>query len=379
MAVRNHIRSLLVLVSMIALLVSACSSSDLSATTSPTPPATVGKGTVTPTITPVTTGTPNPLGGASCSGGGPYLAIQGAAFALSGTPVRLQGATIYPYFPFNGRTLRASAWTQPSFTHYIDQMLTLATQAKMNMVRATDFFSGTTDWRNPAVWANMDYLMCQAQAHHMFVVVSLSAYRNLLLKQPTFPYDPAQWQDFLAFVGARYANNPALAYYALAGEPAAPTGQATLKPTSDQLVAFYTATAAALHTSDQGHHIISSGGLSFLNFNSGIRWQDIFALPYIGVAAIHVYSDNDRNITFPMVSAWANQHHIPFVIEEFGFKQGMGDDARAAAYADLYQKAIAVQTTCIGFWNLGPEINANTYDVNPQTPAVWQVIQKNAP
>ena len=64
---------------------------------------------------------------------------------------------------------------------------------------------------------------------------------------------------------------------------------------------------------------ISSGGLFYLNEpDCGIDWKSIFSLPHINMAAVHVYSDHDRNITMPMVAQWASNHLKPFMVPEQG-------------------------------------------------------------
>src|SRR6185437_465322 len=264
------------------------------------------------------------------------------------------------------------------FPAYIDQMLDLAVAAHLNTIRATDFLNEAPDWHAPQVWQNLDALLCRARARGMHVIISLTTFGNRLHAQGHFAYDAAVWKDFLDFVGQRYRNEPAIAYYAISGEPLPPKGHDPLRPTGDQLVAFYRTTAAELSGADGGNHLISTGGLSFLNGDYGIPWQTIFALPHIDLAAIHVYSEGDRDITMPAVSAWAAQHDKPFILEEFGFRQAMGDQVRAAAFADLATRALAADAAGIGFWNLGPEVAPTSFEVSPATPLTWQVVQRFA-
>ena len=321
----------------------------------------------------------NPSAASACLGGnGQFVSAQGGGLVVGAQPLALYAATIYPDVTLAGKNYRGSAWALPSFPAYIDQMIAQAAAAKINTLRATDFLSNTDDWRNPTIWANMDYLLCTARAHNMHVIISLTTFATMLYKEGNFPYDPGAWGAFIDFVGQRYRNERAIAYYAIAGEALPPNGHDPLRPTAHQLLAFYRDTSLQLRSDDVGHHLISTGGLSFLNGDYGIPWQDIFALPTIDLAAIHVYSDGDRDITVPNVAAWAQQNDKPFIIEEFGFQQKLGDAARAAAFTDILRRAHAADAAGIGFWNLGPEIAGQSYDVSAATPLTWAAVRQGA-
>lgn len=319
-----------------------------------------------------------PAPSACLSGSGPFVRAQGSQFVIGATPLHLMAATIYPDDTVGTATYRGSAWLRADFPSYINHMLDLAVAAHLNTIRATDFLNDAPDWRTPQVWLNLDSLLCQAQARGMHVIISLTTFGNRLRKAGQFPYNPTDWQAYLTFVGQRYQHVAAIAYYAIAGEALPPKGHDPLRPTADQLVAFYRATAATLAQADGGNHLISTGGLSFLNADYGIPWQTIFALPHIDLAAIHVYSTGDRDISLPMVAAWAAQQSKPFMLEEFGFRQNMGDAARAAAFADIAQRARAVGAAGLGFWNLGPEVAPQSYDISPSTPLTWEAVQQAA-
>ena len=97
------------------------------------------------------------------------------------------------------------------------------------------------------------------------------------------------------------------------------------------------------------------------------------------MAAIHVYSDNDRAITMPMVAGWAASNMKPFTVEEFGFKQGDGDSTRASEFQNMFNLGKQYNAATMIFWNLGPEIGSSSYEVNPNTPLTWNTIIRNAP
>ena len=269
-----------------------------------------------------------------------------------------------------------------AFKGYIDQIIRMAQQAHLNTLRTTNYFDGVAygDWFNATVWSNMDYLFHQATLHHLLIVLDLSSFRDKTLKQGIYPYDPSLYSAAFSWVAARYANNPALLYYAISGEVKCPTSSDPLRPASTQALSnYYRVLSDALFAADP-NHLISSGGLSYLNEpHCGIDWRSIFSFPHIKMAAIHVYSDYDRGITLPMVAQWATGTAEPFVIEEFGFRQGDTDATRAAEFQNMYDLGRRYGAAAIVFWNLGPERAPSSYEVNPGTPLTWKAVLQNAP
>lgn len=311
-----------------------------------------------------------------------YISASGQNFVANTTVIHPYGATLYPYWEYGGAVHRGSGWAIAGFKSYIDQIIGMAQQAHLNTLRPTNYFDGVAygDWQNATVWSNMDYLFQQASLHHMYVILDLSSFRDKTLKQGIYPYDPSLYKAEFSWVATRYASSPALLYYAIAGEVTCPTSSDSLRPTSTQtLTNYYRVLSDTLYAADP-HHLISSGGLSYLNeSNCGIDWQAIFSLPHINMATIHVYSDNDRTITMPMVSHWASSNQKPFVVEEFGFRQGDGDATRASEFQHMYTLGKQYNAAAIVFWNLGPEEGPTSYEVNPNTPLTWNTIVENAP
>jgi len=324
---------------------------------------------------------PPPSGRArsSCAGQiGPYMTAVGTGFCAGGQVVQLYGSTMYPYWSYNGHVYRGSGWELPAFTQYIDQVLTMAQAAHLNIIRPTDYLASATSWSDPVVWTNMDYLVRQAQARHMWVILDISTFRQWLAAHgASSVYDASLWTPFLQFVAQRYVTATAVGQYSIAGEIPPPNRGGV---TASQYIQFFTSVEDQLYADDGGHHLISLGGLSFLNNPSyGIPWQTLYALPHNAVVAIHIYSQGDRDVTVPMVSAWAQAHQKPFLVEEFGFKQSTGDQARAAAYADIDAWSRAHGAQGLVFWNLGTELAPTSYDVSTGTPLTWAVVQQYAP
>jgi hypothetical protein len=298
-----------------------------------------------------------------------FVTSDGPNFCWQGQVLHLFGATMY----------RGHSWQNANFTSYIDQIITQAQQAHLNTIAATQYLDAATpDWHDPTIWANMDYLMNQAAQHNLFVILHFAAYRSYLEAQNIAPYDPANWTAFLQFVGARYSQATALAYYSLSAEAASPNSQNPFRVSADQLLNFFRQASDTLYAADGGHHLISSGGFASLAGDSGVPWQAIFSLPHITVAATHAYSAAERAF-IPTLTQWASQNNRPYVLEEFGFQQGDGDAQRAQEFTAVFQLCQQAGAAGIIFWNLGPEVAPQSFDVNAQTPLTWQAIQSAAP
>jgi hypothetical protein len=311
-----------------------------------------------------------------------YVALSGQNFVDNNTLIHPYGSTMYPHWTYGGALHRGGGWALTAFKSYIDQIIGMAQQAHLNTLRPTNYFDGVAygDWYNATVWSNMDYLFQQAALHKMFIILDLSSFRDKTLKQGIYPYDPSLYTAAFSWVASRYASNPALLNYAIAGEVKCPTSSDPLRPVSTQaLTNYYRVLSDTLHTADP-NHLISSGGLSYLNEpHCGIDWKSIFSLPHINMAAIHVYSDNDRNITMPMVAQWAASNRKPFTVEEFGFLQGNDDSTRASEFQHMYNLGKQYGASAMVFWNLGPEKSSSSYEVNPNTPLTWSTVTQNAP
>ena len=373
---RGAITALIIFLAVMGV-VSGCTT--ISPTPRPTPPSRPGQIVVTahrgakPTVSASSSSSPSTTA---------YISFSGQNFIYNNTLIHPYGSTMYPHWTYNGALHRGGGWTNTAFKGYIDQIISMAQQAHLNTIRPTNYFDGITygDWYNATVWSNMDYLFQQAARHNMYVILDLSSFRDKTLKQGIYPYDPSLYTAAFSWVASRYAHNPALLNYAIAGEVKCPTSSDPLRPTSTQVLTnYYQVLSNTLYAADP-NHLISSGGLSYLNEpGCGIDWRSIFSLPHINMAAIHVYSDNDQKITIPMIARWAASNLKPFTVEEFGFKQGDGDTTRASEFQNIYNLGKQYNAAAMIFWNLGTEISSSSYEVNPNTPFTWNTIIQNAP
>jgi hypothetical protein len=311
---------------------------------------------------------------------GPFLATNGSSFTCDGLPVPLTGFTFYPAL-IGG----AKAWHDPNFTSYIDHVLDMGAAAGQNLIRATDQWDKhaagqTAD--DPVVWSNMDYLLSAAQKRGVFVVVDLSAFRWLLMSQGIDPSRTDLWTAFASKVAARYRNNPAVAFYSIAGEPAPPASQAQLQT----LLNFYATTSRAIRAADP-NHLISAGGFNHMEDHPEVGWwQAIDALPGNDVIGVKTYSQHDLNL-MPAIATYGRSVGKPVVDEEFGMPQGYGDgtfaggspynglsSGRGPFFESVYQSGRSLGFAGFIFWNMGCQTGATSYEVSPLTPAVWSVV-----
>lgn len=303
-----------------------------------------------------------------------FLWADGGTLCSDGQAVILYGATFYPYWEHNQKLYRSDGWLQPEFTQYIDRMLDLAQSAHLNTLRVTDYLNVRASWDNTAIWNNMDYLMAEAEKRHMWIILDLSTFRQWLSRQQVSAvYNPENWRNFIRFVTTRYRDTAAISYYSIAGE-VPNTSDGGVTPT--QYVHFFNTVLDFIHTGDTGNHLVSVGGLLYLNYESGIPWRALYALPYNTIVAMHIYSDDDRRISVPLVSAFAAVIEKPFIIEEFGATQAIGDQERATLFKTILDLAVPTQAAGVLFWNLGAEEAPSSHDVSSAQPIVWDIIRR---
>ncbi len=264
-----------------------------------------------------------------------------------------------------------------------------ATALGLNILRLTDFLdkdaSITTGPWDESRWAAVDRLIVGARKAGLHVELDLSTYRNTLLVSGLNPYT-YDWSPFLTFVanrrntvsGVLYKSDSTIALVAIAGEvEPINSGSNTFKVTTSQLTSFYSGVLSTWATLAP-QRLVTSGGLLQLDWNSGIDWKAIMALPHNDVPAIHVYSDGDRRQTVPAVAAYTASIGRPWIIEEFGFEANLGDATRAMNFDAMYALNRQYHSAGAGLWNVGPE-TTTTYDVGPQFPLVSTAVLASRP
>jgi hypothetical protein len=313
---------------------------------------------------------------------GPFVETDGTHLTVNGSALKLRGYTFYP--ADDGGT---AAWRSTKFQSYIDRDIAVGLSAGQNLIRPTDYWDKTNTAQtafDPTIWANMDHLVCQAEAAHAYIILDLSAYKWLLMSEGQDPNNAANWTNFLKVIGLHYQNAASIAYYSISGEPSFPKTQAQ----DDTLVSFYQTVTNALAAADP-NHLISAGG--FNNMNNGVNgwWEPIYALSHNDVASFKTYSQHDINL-MPSVLSYTHSIHKPAVDEEFGMPQGLGDSvykgksyngiatSRAQFYQQIYSDGESLGVAGFVFWNLANLSGPSHYDVYPGvTPAVWAVVKSD--
>jgi endo-1,4-beta-mannosidase len=267
---------------------------------------------------------------------------------------------------------------------------TMARDAGLNTLRIVNFLdeggSPATAPYNEPRWFRVDRAINAARSRGLKVILDLSTYRNLLWTSGANPYT-TDWKPFLSFVanrvntvnGLTYRDDPTIALIAFAGEVEPNnTPDNTRGITTSQVTSYFQRTFAQWKALDP-NHLTSSGGLLQIDWNSGIDWKAIFSLPDSDVCSIHDYSPADQTVTTPAVAAWCGSLGKPWITEEFGWEQSLGDAARANRFASMYALQRTYRAAGVGAWNLGDQVGGTTYDVNPSTPLTWAVVAGNAP
>jgi hypothetical protein len=271
----------------------------------------------------------------------------------------------------------------------------MAASAGLNTLRVVDFLDEHGDPAtapfDPAKWARVDAAIAAAAANGLRVILDLSTYRNILWNAGLDPY-AQDWGTFVAFVserrntvtGLRYGDDPAIAVLSFAGEVEPLNTPANVRGvTTQELTDFFARTLAQWRAHD-AVHLLSTGGLAQLDWDSGIDWRAVFALPSTDVCSIHAYSAGDQTVTIPAVASFCQGLGKPWITEEFGWPQSIGDAARGSEFSAMYALQRTYAAAGVGFWNLGPELIGTrgvtaSYDVSPSTPQTWAVVVSNAP
>jgi len=260
---------------------------------------------------------------------------------------------------------------------------------RLNTIRLTDWLDTGADPVRGAYdesrWRTVDADLALARESGLRVILDLSTYRNMLYAHGINPYT-YDWKPFLSFVanrrntvnGNRIGSDPVIALVSFAGEvEPLNTSDNRLGITTKQVTGFFR-TAFATWGSLAPEQLRSSGGLLQLDWDSGIDWRSIMALPGSDVCSIHVYGDGDKNSTLPAVANYCRRLGKPWITEEFGMHAGIGDATRASWFTSVYDAQRRYGSAGAGFWNAGPQVG-DTYDVGAQTPLTAAVVRKNAP
>ena len=300
-----------------------------------------------------------------------------------GARVKFTGYTFYPA-DIGGTPV----WSQIPFASYIDTALANEAYLGANLVRPTDQFAshitGQT-FDDPALWSNMDHLVCQAARRGTFIELDLSFLGHLLVSQGKNAMDAGNWLPMIETVAKHYAGWQSIAWVTFFGEPPYPT-------TLDQVNAlrrFYATVLATYHRYDPTH-LLAPGGLTHTMYGYPDWWQAIASVPHASIFAYKVYDRNDETY-LPTIYDWTAAHGQALINEEFGVPQSQGDGTwsgrtfnglntdRARFFAWNYLQQRMGRTQASIFWNDSCLVGPSNYDVNPTgSPATIAVIRANA-
>lgn len=341
-------------------------------TPTPTPSVVIPSASPTPAIassTPSPQPTSTAAAPASPTAQPGRISVCGRALCLAGQPWYMHGASV-----LGGMDDTAATAAR-------------ATSAGLNTIRAVNFLderavpatAAYDEWR----WARLDRLIANAGLDGLKVILDLSTYRNMLANAGFNPYTH-DWKTFVSFAanrrntvtGVRYGDDSTIALVAIAGEvEPINTPDNKLGVTTSQVTEFFKRTFAQWRAVDTVHPV-SSGGLLHYGWNSGIDWRAIFAAA--DVCSIHNYSAGDVAAT-PAIAAYCAGINKPWITEEFGWDTSVGDASRAASFQSIYDLNRVNGSAGVAFWNLGPQTQMPTYDVNEATTLTLDTVRRNAP
>jgi hypothetical protein len=333
-----------------------------SATPTPTP-------TSMPISTPELPSTPTSLPASSR-----FVQVCGTQLCLNGQPYRIHGATAYSQY--------ANATNE----------IALAKQARLNTLEIVEYenkYHDINETMSEATWKNIDNFIAEAGKNDIHVILALSSYGHSLKTAGKHQIDFDLWKPFFDFItsrvntktGIQYINDPTISMIEIFGE---------IDP-SPYDASFFQKALAYLRTKDP-NHILSTGGLSYINYNSGIDWRTIMSDPSNQVCGVEINSDGDRNISVPNVSDFCKQQGKPWFLAAWSSCFGRGDynhrgndDDMAKHAQDMYDiekgnSPAAMPAVGSDFWNLG-NIGSQRYgscDIGTQFPATLSVVQNNA-
>lgn len=284
----------------------------------------------------------------------------------------------------------SSAWHDARFTSYIDRDLSVALGAGQNLLRPTDQFddrSGAQSWDDPTVWANMDYLVCHAQASGLGVLLDLSFYGKILMAKGYSAgqvIDPSRWTNMIDAVSAHYLNWTAIVAVSFLGEPSTPQTQSDV----DHLRAFYQGVLNEYYAHDP-YHMLFMGGFTHMNDKHVPGWwQQLEGIAHNSFLAYKIYSQNDKDY-YSSFTRWLSRNpgHV-LMNNEFGARQQLGDgtssgisdngltESRQSFFHWNY--ASTTGTKVFVFWNYACATRSDSYDVNNTFTSVWGEVAVNA-
>jgi hypothetical protein len=300
--------------------------------------------------------------------------ICGTQICINGTPFRIHGATAYGQY--------SNAQNE----------MNLASQGNINTLEIVEFednYHNLSSLTSASTWSKVDNFIAVASQNHKHVILHLASFGQALQASGQNYLDINLWKPFFDFVtnrtnsvtGVKYINDPTIVMIEIWGEIPQSTGDA----------AFFHNALSYLRSKDP-NHIISAGGLSYIDYNSGIDWNTIMSEPLNQVCAVEINSSGDRNISVPNVTNLCKNLGKPWFLAAWSscYQAGGGDLTNQPSIQGMTDHALDMYTIekgtspaampAIGadFWNLASAApNPGTCDLSPQFPTIWSIIQNN--
>jgi hypothetical protein len=265
----------------------------------------------------------------------------------------------------------------------------MAKAAGANTIRITDFLTYGTNSaeavETESSWQRVDNVIDLAAKSGMRVLLDLSPLRNLLLDEGVNPYLP-DWVPYLTkaatrvntITGVAYRDDPTIALVSIAGEVEPPNGGATPRlPTTRQVTQFFRSTLDTWSILAP-KTLVNAGGLLHTDWDSGLDWRAIFALPGNDVCAIHLYNEQGLSKGLVPVADFCRKLGRPWIMEETGIPSQRGDAVRAQWFRDVLRASWRNGAAGVGVWNIGGDTvgpSGTTYDINPTQPLTWYAVQ----
>lgn len=265
----------------------------------------------------------------------------------------------------------------------------MARASGANTIRITDFLTyGTNSAEAVAseqAWQRVDVVIDRAAQSGMRVLLDLSPLRNLLLDEGVNPY-VRDWLPYLTKAATRvntvtavaYRDDPTIALVSIAGEVEPPNGGSTPRlPTTRQVTQFFRTTLDAWSILAPST-LVNAGGLLHTDWDSGLDWKAIYALPGNDVCAIHIYNEQGLRQGLTPVADYCRSVGKPWIMEETGIPFQDGDAVRAQWFRDVLRTSWRNGAAGVGVWNIGGDTigpGGTTYDINPTQPLTWYAVQ----
>jgi hypothetical protein len=320
-----------------------------------------------------------------------FVRVCGESLCLGDQPFFVRGASIYGAMDHPGAEMA------------------LAKAAGLNTIEIVEYEMNYHDLNSATAedtWQRVDRNIAEAGKNGLHVILHLASYGWSVEKAGQNPVT-TDWEPLFKFVAGRvntvthvpYVNDPTIAIIELFGEIRAPyhkTHGFPLSGTKEQINSFFSRSLAEWKKLDP-NHIVSSGGLSYLGWNSGIDWKTIVSDRNDAICDLETNADTDylavkdftqqcKDLGKPwLLAAWSSC--IKKAPDFKGDINYVKDDAGMAAHLqDMYNLALgkafstaqpAMASAGSVFWNLGPYASIPTCDIGPQTPETFEELTKD--